>query len=94
MSPIKSRHNIVETLLFQVTDCWAAGISSSEYLRMDVPHEEDDELAVTVPELFSTAELAAVELPLAVNPTEEGTQAALALVGGIEELSSVTADEV
>lgn len=55
---------------------------------------QDDELTVTVPDGFGTADLAAVELPLAVNPTAEGTQAALDLIGGIEELSRVTADEV
>lgn len=59
---------------------------------MDMP--QDDELAVTVPDGFGATDLAAVELPLAVNPTTEGTQAALALIGGIEELSRVTADEV
>lgn len=59
---------------------------------MDMP--QDDELAVTVPDGFGTVDLAAVELPLAVNPTPGGTKAALALIGGIGELSRVTADEV
>ena len=59
---------------------------------MDMP--QDDEIPLTIPDGFETTDLAAVELPLAVNPTAEGTQAALALIGGIEELARVTADEV
>lgn len=60
---------------------------------MDV-HRNEDEMVVSVAEDVRTAGLAAVELPLAVKPTQAGTEAAMAMVGGIEELSRVTADEV
>ncbi|CAM9773132.1 unnamed protein product [Scytosiphon promiscuus] len=59
-----------------------------------VEEAQDDQLAVTVLEDVRVPNLAAVELPLAVKPTDSGKDAALALVGGIEELSKVTADEV
>ena len=54
----------------------------------------DDELALGVTEDMRMPSLVAVELPLAVKPTEQGIQAGLSLIGGIEELSKVTADEV
>eukprot|EP00903_Cladosiphon_okamuranus_P011426 g10767.t1 len=54
---------------------------------------QDDEIAVGIAEDVRMANLVAVELPLAVKPTERGIQAGLALIGGIEELSKVTADE-
>lgn len=54
----------------------------------------DDELAVGIAEDVRMANLVAVELPLAVKPTEQGIQAGLSLIRGIEELSKVTADEV
>eukprot|EP00752_Nemacystus_decipiens_P018659 g16728.t1 len=53
----------------------------------------DDEIAVGVAEDVRMPNLVAVELPLAVKPTELGIQAGLSLIGGIEELSKVTADE-
>lgn len=55
---------------------------------------DDDEVRVGLAEDIRTAGLAAVELPLSVKPTQAGTQAALAMIGGIEELTRVTADEV
>lgn len=54
----------------------------------------DDEVAVTIADAVREPNLAALELPLAVKPTEKGIDGALALIGGIEELSKVTADEV
>lgn len=54
----------------------------------------DDEFAVGIADNVRMPGLVAVELPLAVKPTERGIQAGLALIGGIEELSKVTADEV
>jgi len=59
---------------------------------MEGPH--DDEVAVTVADAVREPNLAALELPLAVKPTKKGVDGALALIGGIEELSKVTADEV
>ena len=56
------------------------------------PH--DDEVAVVITEEIREPNVAAVELPLAVRPTENGMKAGLALLGGIEELTKVTADEV
>lgn len=55
---------------------------------------KDDELAVVIHDDIRIPNLATVELPLAVKPSDKGREAALALVGGIEELSKVTADEV
>lgn len=57
-------------------------------------NRDDDEVQVCLAEDIRTAGLAAVELPLLVKPTQAGTQAALAMIGGIEELTRVTADEV
>lgn len=55
----------------------------------------DDEIAVGIDEDGGMMpSLVAVELPLAVKPTERGIEAGLALIGGIEEFSKVTADEV
>lgn len=54
----------------------------------------DDDVAVLLPNDIGTAGLATVEVPLSIKPTQEGADAALALMGGIEELSRVTADEV
>lgn len=55
---------------------------------------KEDEVAVTIPDTIRSANLAAVEFPLAVKPTQAGKEAALATVGGVEQLSKVTADEV
>lgn len=51
-----------------------------DYLRVSMPGNRDG--------------LVAVEFPLAIKPTEAGTKAALAVIGGIEELTRVAADEV
>lgn len=61
---------------------------------MDAESPQDDELVVGVAEDVRVPNLAAVELPLAVKPNESGIQSALSFIGGIEELSKVTADEV
>lgn len=55
---------------------------------------KEDELAVAIPDDLRIPKLATVELPLAVKPSDKGKEAALALVGGIEEVSKVIADEV
>lgn len=62
--------------------------------KQHMEESQDDELAVGVAEDVRMPNLAAVELPLAVKPNESGIQAALGVIGGIEELSKVTADEV
>ncbi|CAN0438423.1 unnamed protein product, partial [Ectocarpus sp. 12 AP-2014] len=70
--------------------------SSGSSIAAEAPRMEDlkdDELAVAISENLRIPNLATVELPLAVKPSNKGIEAALALVGGIEELSKVTADE-
>lgn len=61
---------------------------------MEGESPQDDELAVVIADDVRMPNLAAVELPLAVKPNESGIQSALGFIGGIEELSKVTADEV
>lgn len=63
-------------------------------LAKEMGDSQRDELAVTVSNVLRIPSLAAVEFPLAVKPTQEGLDAGVALVGGIEVLSQVTADEV
>lgn len=52
----------------------------------------DDSMRVSIPE--DKESLVAVEFPLAIKPTKSGTQTALDMIGGIEELTRVAADEV
>ena len=49
---------------------------------------------VVVDKGIGTARLAAVEFPLAIKPSTKGLDAALGFIGGKEELSRATADEV
>lgn len=55
---------------------------------------DEDEILVNIPGAINKNGLALVELPLAVKPTKEGLDIALSMIGGIHELTRVTADAV
>lgn len=57
-------------------------------------NDDEPEVPVTMSGRMKNDGFAMVELPLAVKPTAEGMKNALSMIGGIHELSRVTADAV
>lgn len=59
-----------------------------------VASQDEEDIPITVPETLRNFGSAMVELPLIVKPTSMGLDTALSMIGGIHELSRVTADAV